>query len=78
MNAAREAFLDMMADANEWHIETDEGGTIHTIETGEQQLVALAKALGIDRRWGETIEDSICRAIDGGDGRTVPKHGSGP
>lgn len=67
---AREAFLDLIADAKMFHTETDgdETGqhTQHTIVTADDQLKALVKALGIKQQWGELTEDAISRAIDAG------------
>jgi hypothetical protein len=66
MTTAREAFLDLMADAEHWHTETDEDGTFHTIRTVDRQLANLVAALGIAIRWGEPTEDAIQRAINDG------------
>lgn len=69
--APKDVFLDLMADATKWHIETDETGTVHTIVTGDRQLANLVAALGIDIRWGEPSEDAIQRAIDSGPSSTT-------
>lgn len=63
---AREAFLDMMADAIEFRTETDEGGTVHSIDLHDSSLRDLVKALGINIAHAELTEDTIQRAIDAG------------
>lgn len=63
---AREAFLDLMADAVEWHAKADGEGTYHTIVTQDHQLRTLAKSVGIETRYQEMTEDAIARAIYAG------------
>lgn len=58
IQAAREAFLDLMADAqNSTNPEADESGILYTIRTDEEHLKALANALGIETKWGPVSAD---------------------
>lgn len=82
LRGAREAFLDLIADAVEFKEEPDgdEGGdyTRYIIITGWQQLERLAEAFGIRRRFDESTGDAIKRAIDESSGEEIDDrtHGS--
>lgn len=69
---AREAFLNLIADAKVWEEDVDgdadEYGRLivyvsYRIETDQMQLEELAEALGITTKWGESIKDAIDRAV---------------
>lgn len=64
---AREAFLGLIADAEKFveHPDGDETGDVTTFEivTGWRQLAELAKALGIEPAYGESIGQTIERAV---------------
>lgn len=72
IEAAREAFLNLIADAIEWKEEPDgdidSSGrmincTTYHLITGYRELDELVEALGIDRRYDETAYQAIDRAI---------------
>jgi hypothetical protein len=72
MTSAREAFLNLIADARRFDEQVDgdevNGRAVvyisYVIETGHEQLKDLAEALGIKLRFAETAGDAIKRALD--------------
>ena len=70
---AREAFLNMVADAKKWEFETDgeydDDGRPHcwctvTMVSDHGQLTELCDALGMVGPYDESIEDRIARYVD--------------
>lgn len=48
--AAREAFLDLIADALEWVEDDEEDGHLYTLRFGSSSLIPLMKALGLEQK----------------------------
>ena len=72
----REAFLDMIADARDWHDEPDgdETGdhtTLHLI-THHSQMERLIVALGIKPTYCQTVADAIDAALNPQDSEATP------
>lgn len=72
LTKAREAFLNLIADASEWEEDPDgdmnDAGamidlTTYKLRTGRMQLEELAEALGIKRAYDESVKDAIDRAV---------------
>lgn len=73
LDAARDAFLNMVADAKQWEFETDgdaddEGRmyswTTVTMVSDQSQVRELCDALGMTGPYDELIEDRIQRYVD--------------
>jgi len=72
LEKARDAFLNMIADAIEWEEHPDgdvnDAGqmidcTTYTLRTNPKQLEELVDALGIKRGRTQSLMDAICEAI---------------
>jgi len=79
LSDAREAFLNMVADAKKWEFETDgeydDDGRPHcwctvTMASGHSQVQELCDALGMTGPYDEALEDRIARYIEGATNET--------
>lgn len=66
-NAAREAFLDLVADAIRFEEDPDyAGGLFYNIRLSEFSFEQLVEAFGIPRRFDESSLDAVYRFIQEG------------